>query len=88
MTLKVNGENLSSGILFFLFLFLFCFFTVIAKPPFHVQPVLSFGKKGIADGMFQNPEGMAVSERDEIILADTFNHRVQVFDSNFLIVTF
>ena len=54
---------------FFFFSFPFSFFfAVIAKPPFHVRPLLSFG---IADGMFQNPEGMAVSERDEIILADT-----------------
>ena len=56
-------------------------FTVTIKP-FHVKPVLSFGKEGSGDGMFKNPFGVAVNDRDEIVIADCLNHRVQVFDSN------
>ena len=56
-------------------------FTVTIKP-FHVKPVLSFGKEGSGDGMFKNPFGVAVTDRDEIMVADCKNHRVQVFDSN------
>ena len=32
--------------------------------------------------MFKNPCGVAVSDGDEIVVADNQNHRVQVFDSN------
>ena len=56
-------------------------FTTSVKP-FHVKPVLCFGKRGSGDGMFQYPLGMAVSDKDEILVADCVNHRVQVFDSN------
>ena len=56
-------------------------FTTRVKP-FHVKPVLSFGKRGSGDGMFQYPLGVAVSDKDEILIADCVNHRVQVFDSN------
>ena len=56
-------------------------FTTSVKP-FHVKPVLSFGEKGSGDGMFQHPLGVAVTDKDEIVVADCGNHRVQVFDSN------
>ena len=56
-------------------------FTISVKP-FHVKPVLCFGKVGSGDGMFQYPLGMAVTDKDEIVVADCGNHRVQVFDSN------
>ena len=56
-------------------------FTISVKP-FHVKPVLFFGKEGSGDGMFQYPKGVAVNDRDEIVAADELNHRVQVFDSN------
>ena len=70
LLVKVNGEHISCSP-----------FTVILKP-FQVKPVLSFGKQGSGDGMFEHPLGVAVSERDEIVVADSNNHRVQVFDSN------
>ena len=54
----------------------------ITVKPFDVKPVLSFGEKGSGDGMFKNPLGVAVNDRDEIVVADCENHRVQVFDSN------
>ena len=67
---KVKGEHIGGSP-----------FTVIVKP-FDVKPVLSFGQQGSGDGMFHYPLGVALNERDEIVVADEFNHRVQVFDSN------
>ena len=56
-------------------------FTASVKP-FHVKPVLAVGEQGSGDGMFENPTGVAVTDKDEILVADSRNHRVQVFDSN------
>ena len=70
LLVKVNGEHISCSP-----------FTVILKP-FQVKPVLSFGDYGSGDGMFKYPLRVAVSDRDEIVVADSWNHRVQVFDSN------
>ena len=70
LLVKVNGEHISCSP-----------FTVIFKP-FQVKPVLSFGKEGLGDGMFRYPRGVTVSDRDEILVADCVNHRVEVFDSN------
>ena len=50
--------------------------------PFHVKPALCFGKEGSGEGMFKNPKGVAVNDRDEIAVVDELNYRVQVFDSN------
>ena len=70
LLVKVNGKHISCSP-----------FTVILKP-FQVKPVLSFGNYGWGEGMFKNPCGVAVSDGDEIVVADNQNHRVQVFDSN------
>ena len=70
LLVKVNGEHISCSP-----------FTVILKP-FQVKPVLSFGKEGSGEGMFNNPLGVAVTDGDEIVVTDNQNHRVQVFDSN------
>ena len=70
LLVKVNGEHISCSP-----------FTVILKP-FQIKPVLSFGKEGSGEGMFEYPVGVAVSDGDEIAVADQGNHRVQVFDSN------
>ena len=70
LLVKVNGVHIHGSP-----------FAVIVKP-FQVKPVLSFGKQGSGEGMFQHPFGVAVSDRDEIVVADRDNHRVQVFDSN------
>ena len=56
-------------------------FTVIVKP-FYVRPLLSFGQQGSGEGMLRHPLGVAVNDKDEIVVADQFNHRVQVFNSN------
>ena len=70
LLVKVNGEHISCSP-----------FTVILKP-FQVKPVLSFGQEGSGEGMFNRLYGVAVSDRDEIAVIDSWNHRVQVFDSN------
>ena len=70
LLVKVNGEHIHGSP-----------FAVTVKP-FQVKPVLSFGKKGSGEGMFNNPMGVAVTSKDEILVADNQNHRVQVFDSN------
>ena len=70
LLVKVNGEHISCSP-----------FTVILKP-FQVKPVSSFGKEGSGEGMFKYPKGVAVSDRDEIVVTDQLNHRVQVFDGN------
>ena len=56
-------------------------FTTSLKP-FHVKTVLCFGEEGSGEVMFKNPLGVAVTDKDEILVADCLNHRVQVFDSN------
>ena len=70
LLVKVNGEHISCSP-----------FTVILKP-FQVKPVLSFGKEGSGEGMFMYPGGVAVTAKDEVVVADNQNHRVQVFESN------
>ena len=70
LSIKVNGEHVRGSPS-----------TVLVKP-FHVKPVLSFGKEGLDDGMFRSPRGVAVSNRNEIAVADQINHRVQIFNSN------
>ena len=70
LLVKVNGEHIHGSP-----------FTVIIKS-FQVKPVLSFGKQGSGEGMFNTPFGVAVSDTDEIVVADSNYHRVQVFDSN------
>ena len=46
------------------------------------RPVLSFGCKGSAVGMFGRPWGLAVNEHKEIAVTETDNSRVQVFSSD------
>ncbi|XP_067032068.1 E3 ubiquitin-protein ligase TRIM71-like [Acropora muricata] len=47
------------------------------------KPVLSFGKRGSAAGMFNRPWGIAVNDKDEIAVTDSNNHRIQTFKSDF-----
>jgi len=43
------------------------------------KPFLSFGQPGDANGEFNRPEGMGVDAQDHLFIADSCNHRVQVF---------
>ena len=55
-------------------------FTVTVEPrEFH--PVLKFGRKGTNKGELNWPNGVALNAKDEIIVADCGNHRLQVFSS-------
>ena len=45
-------------------------------------PVLSFGQKGESVGMLNKPWGVAVNDRNEIAVAECWNHRVSVFSSD------
>ncbi|PFX12389.1 E3 ubiquitin-protein ligase TRIM71 [Stylophora pistillata] len=46
------------------------------------RPLLSFGQKASSPGKLAFPYGVAVNERDEILVTNTSNHRVQVFSSD------
>jgi len=39
-----------------------------------------FGEFGILEGQFTEPSGVAVNAQNDIIVADTNNHRIQIFD--------
>jgi len=41
-----------------------------------------FGEFGILEGQFTEPSGVAVTADNEIVVADTNNHRIQVFDKD------
>ena len=41
-----------------------------------------FGSFGTGDGQFINPFGVAVDSSDNIVVADTGNNRIQIFDSS------
>lgn len=41
-----------------------------------------FGKEGAEEGQFSFPRGLAVTEHGELLLCDSGNHRLQVFDMN------
>lgn len=40
-----------------------------------------FGEFGVLEGQFTEPSGVAVNAQGDIIVADTNNHRIQIFDS-------
>ena len=42
---------------------------------------LKFGEFGVMEGQFTEPSGIACNAQNDIIVADTNNHRVQIFDS-------
>ncbi len=48
--------------------------------------LLSFGKPGNGPGEFNRPEGLCIDARDRLYVADSCNHRIQVFsdDGRFL----
>lgn len=39
-----------------------------------------FGEFGVMDGQFTEPSGVAVNAQNDIVVADTNNHRIQIFD--------
>jgi len=52
-------------------------------PPVRRQKMIyhyKFGEFGVMPGQFTEPSGVAVNALDDIIVADTNNHRIQIFD--------
>jgi tripartite motif-containing protein 71 len=41
--------------------------------------ITKWGSKGTADGQFEYPSGVAVDSSENVYVADTGNHRIQVF---------
>uniref|UniRef100_A0AC35FGG2 Brain tumor protein n=1 Tax=Panagrolaimus sp. PS1159 TaxID=55785 RepID=A0AC35FGG2_9BILA len=61
------------------------------QPPAFLHPSLfrfpmeysaKFGGFGLANGQFTEPSGIIVTTEGDIVVADTNNHRIQIFDSN------
>jgi DNA-binding beta-propeller fold protein YncE len=42
----------------------------------------TIGGKGMGEGQFQFPKGVAVTEHGQLLVCDSDNHRIQVFDMN------
>ena len=71
VTVKVNGHSQHIGDSPF----------PVQVTPFQFKPILSFGKEGSSKGMFSFLGGVAVNAKNEIAVADSNNHRVQIFNS-------
>ena len=69
-SVMVNGEHIGCSP-----------FTVRVKPR-QYKPVMSFGEEGSSVGMFDEPYGVTVNERNEIAVTDSNNCRVQIFSSD------
>lgn len=41
---------------------------------------VAFGERGIKPGQLESPHGASITARGDLLVADTFNHRVQAFD--------
>ena len=44
--------------------------------------LVSFGKPGTADGEFNRAEGLGIDAQDRLYVADSCNHRIQIFSTN------
>lgn len=47
-----------------------------------------FGEFGVTDGQFTEPSGVAINSNNEIIVADTNSHRIQIFDREGMILAY
>src|SRR3990172_7146263 len=51
----------------------------VGPPPKFVQ---AWGTRGSGPGQFDSPEGMALDRKGNLLVADTWNHRILKFDSS------
>ena len=58
-----------------------------AKGQRKVASILSWGSQGTGPGQFTNPRGLAVDKEGRVYVADSNNHRIQVFDANGQFIT-
>ena len=68
--------------LFLIMVFTILFFNVTSFDDANAVTESTFGSKGYGNGEFNSPLGVAVDSKDRIIVADTNNHRIQIFDSD------
>jgi sugar lactone lactonase YvrE len=54
----------------------------VGGSPAVVEPARTFGGPGSGPGQLAEPRGLAADARGNLYVADTKNHRIQVFDSN------
>jgi len=46
------------------------------------EPTLTFGSHGLSNGQLYEPFGICVNSKNQIIVADCLNHRIQFFDQD------
>jgi len=56
--------------------------TTFSSSQQNMQIRCKFGQLGHLPGMFSAPHGFCLGNNEEIVVADTYNHRIQVFDLN------
>ncbi len=58
----------------------------VVRIPNEKSEFITWGREGSGNGEFKNPKGIAVAPDGSIYVADTYNHRVQVFapDGSFI----
>ncbi|XP_053959866.1 brain tumor protein isoform X1 [Anastrepha ludens] len=82
-TLSVQGTNASSDSLIDMTSKLLSTSTYPPKSQIKRQKMIyhcKFGEFGVMEGQFTEPSGVAVNAQNDIIVADTNNHRIQIFD--------
>ena len=84
---RLPDQTLIKNSTLFIILSLFYFIILFASPKIAqanhgYQFIGQWGSQGTASGEFDYPQGVAVDKNDDVYIADTQNHRIQVFDEN------
>jgi DNA-binding beta-propeller fold protein YncE len=54
----------------------------LTNAPLQPEFVASFGRPGNGPGEFNRPEGICMDSKDRLYVADSCNHRIQIFSSD------